>query len=159
MIVVPASPSHIRPLAEYLRIADLRELQATTAETPEAALDRLLCQSAPCLALLGKGNVIVGMFGAVPSDTHSGEAWLLGTDEFTKNPREIARLTHEWVPRLHQQYPFLWCTADARNEVHLRWLSWAGFTRTATLESYGIEGRCFHCFGRYAATPIGRRLE
>lgn len=97
------------------------------------------------------------MFGAVPSHSQSGETWLLGTNEFMTNPTSIVRLTFEWIPKLHQRYPCLWCNVDSRNDAHLRWLRWAGFEQTATLDPHGVEGRRFYCFARFAYTAIGRR--
>lgn len=156
MLVIPAHPAHVHLLAGRLRTLDLRELRAMTLETPAVALGRLLRDSEPCLTVVGRGGVVVGMFGAVSSLSNSGEAWLLGADELVASPRLLARLTLEWIPRLHQKYHCLWCNVDSRNEVHIRWLCWAGFNRTGTLESHGVEGRRFYCYARFASTPLGR---
>jgi len=157
MIVIPAAHSHAQSLAFSLRKADLRELQATTSEAPIVALDRLLHLSDPCLTVMSDEDEVLGMFGAIPSLSRSGEVWLLGSDGLTSNPRSLLRLTIEWIARLHHQYNCLWCNVDSRNVMHLRWLCWAGFSQTAIYEFHGREQRRFEGFSRFAHMPVGRR--
>jgi len=118
-------------LAPRLRAADLREVAAATGQRPLDVLARGVASSDPALA-------------AVPDGEGSGVVWLLGSDELVRRPAFFLRTSRRWLERLHERYRRLWNFVDARNEVHLRWLRWCGFSVIRTVAEHGIEGRPFH---------------
>jgi len=52
------------------------------------------------------------------------------------------------LAKLHEQYPVLFNVVDARNEVHVRWLRYMGFTFIRKHPNWGPEGRLFYEFVR-----------
>ncbi|WP_438027644.1 hypothetical protein [Sorangium sp. So ce233] len=65
-----------------------------------------------------------------------------------ERPLPFLRNSRAWVDKLMDGYQTLWNVVDARNEIHIRWLRWCGFTILRTIENYGVEARRFHEFAR-----------
>jgi hypothetical protein len=40
----------------------------------------------------------------------------------------VARQTRRYIAEMHKLFPTLWANVDARNELSMNWLTWAGFT-------------------------------
>lgn len=137
-------------LAPELRHADLREIQAASGEDPLVVLERGIALSEPCYAVLNEAGKPVALFGVVsePSHVGVGTVWLLGSDELVRSSFSLLRSCRPWVERLQQRYEILWNCVDARNQIHIRWLKWCGFSIVGLVESYGIEQRPFYEFSR-----------
>jgi len=146
--VRPARPADAEAVAPRLRAADLREIRAVTAEAPISVLRGGIAASDPCHAVVGGDDAAVGLFGVCPEQAGSGVVWLLGTDALVDEPRIFLRHSRAWVGELLARYARLWNMIDARNEVHLRWLGWCGFSIVRTVEDYGVERRRFHEIAR-----------
>jgi hypothetical protein len=126
-------------LGPRLRAMDVREVEAVTAMPPAAALALGIETSKPCFAVVDADDQPVAIFGVQPAGRGAGTVWLLGSDELVQRPLLFLRESRHWLKRLHQSYPVLRAVADARNEVHLRWLAWCGFVHRRTLPSYGRQ--------------------
>jgi len=101
--------------------------------------------------MLGRSGKPVGMWGVVDQGDGLGRIWLLATDELvTDKPNSIQflRQAKPWLKAMLERYDVLFNYADARNEVHLKWLRWMGFTFIAKHSNYGHEGRTFLEFVR-----------
>jgi hypothetical protein len=81
-----------------------------------------------------------------PRQEDAGLIWLLGSDELVRYSYVFLRQCRAWITKLHARYEILWNCVDARNEVHVRWLVWCGFTILETIEEYGVERRPFYGF-------------
>jgi hypothetical protein len=140
-------------LAPKLRMADRREIQAMTGETPYVALKRSIAQSDPCYAILDYADRVIALFGVVPDINQAkvGSIWMLGSPEITRHSMHIIRHSKTWVDRLQDKYLILWNYVDARNEVHIRWLKWCGFVFIKRIEDCGVEHRPFFEFERVRA--------
>ncbi len=138
-----ACASDAGALAPMLRRADLCEIHAATGESALAVLERGIASSSPCQAVVLGGRPLA-LFGVVPDGENRGIVWLLGSDELGRHPRDIAVQGRAWIAHLHRQYSILWNYVDARNEQHLKWLAWCGFTVVRTVDEYGVERRPFH---------------
>lgn len=133
-------------LAPRLRAADLQEIKANVGADPLVVLERGVAESDPCYALVDGGGRPLALFGAVPDPdcAEVGRVWLLGSDELARQRFFVLRNSREWIERLHQRYRVLWNFVDARNEVHIRWLKWCGFTFVRLVEKYGAEQLPFY---------------
>jgi hypothetical protein len=148
--VRPARPGDAGRLAPELRIEDLREITASVEEPPHEVLERGVLESDPCYAVIDRAGSVVALFGVVPDpgDTQTGRIWLLGSSQLVARTFFFIRNSRQWVETIQRRYAVLWNWVDARNEVHIRWLKWCGFTQTSVDETYGVEGRPFFEFQR-----------
>jgi hypothetical protein len=143
--VRPARPEDARDLAPRLRPADVREIRALRGEEPSRVLEEGLAWSTACFAAEDDAGLLVALFGAGPDGGQdaAGLIWLLASPELERNGRDFLRQCRHWVDRLHEHCPRLGNVVDARNDVHLRWLAWCGFTVVRRLEGHGVERRTF----------------
>ncbi len=127
--VHPASAWDMEFVAAHMRVADLREVWASTALPPREALRFSASVShetwaarlngvPACIWGLGIGSALTGV----------ARPWLLGTDAIARHPARFLRRSRGTVEAWGSRHPLLenWC--DARNELSLRWLAWLGFT-------------------------------
>ncbi|HEY0077404.1 MAG TPA: hypothetical protein VGB73_02080 [Pyrinomonadaceae bacterium] len=148
--VRPARAEDARELAPHLRAADLREISAASGEEPTSLLERGIAHSDPCYAVEDEEGAALALFGVVPDATREGTGivWLLASDDLVAARYTFLKHCRQWVERLHERYAVLWNCVDARNEAHLRWLRWCGFTLMRLVEDYGVEHRPFYEFVR-----------
>lgn len=137
-------------LAPRLRPADLREVSAVTRLPVVDVLRSGIAASVPCHTVMKVGDDCpLAIFGVVPDKAPgSGAVWLLGRDEIVSEPLFFLRASRGWVERLQGRYATLRVVIDARNDVHLAWLRWCGFSLRRTLARHGVEGLPFHEFVR-----------
>ena len=150
LLARPARSGDGRTLAPELRPADLREIRAATAEEPSAALERCIACSAPCYGFEDEAGHLVLLFGVVPDPAEEGVGtiWLMSSGALARHSLHFLRISRPWVEKLQGRYRVLWNYVDARNEVHVRWLGWCGFTLLRVVENYGVEQRPFYEFTR-----------
>ena len=148
--VRPAVAADAALLAPKLRAADLRELAAASKETPLSLLEHGIASSNPCYAIVDTHDAPIALFGASPDTrrANAGLVWLLASDELVKYSLVFLRHGRTWLDRLHERYELLWNYVDARNEEHIRWLQWCGFTFLRRVEEHGVERRPFYQFAR-----------
>lgn len=126
--IQPSSIYDPASLAPRLRPEDVREVE-TLGSTPMVALTKGLIGD-KCLTVLD-GRKPIAMFGVStnPEDEQFGVIWLLASQElFTKARIRFIRESRHWLEYLSEGYIALYNIADSRNEAHLRWLKWLGFT-------------------------------
>jgi len=147
----PSVVADILPVATAMRTEDQAEVKAGCGQTPAEALLFCYFKGSPCMTMLGRSGKPVGMWGVVDQGDGLGRIWLLATDELvTDKPNSIQflRQAKPWLKAMLERYDVLFNYADARNEVHLKWLRWMGFTFIAKHSNYGHEGRTFLEFVR-----------
>ncbi len=131
-------------LAPRLRHADACQIEAVTSLSHAAALAAGVGASRPCYTIVTQGDHPIGLFGVQPAGRSIGTVWLLGSEELVESPLLFLRKSRRWLARLHQSCATLRAVADARNEVHLRWLAWCGFAHHRALPSYGRQRLPFY---------------
>jgi hypothetical protein len=62
--------------------------------------------------------------------------------------RWFLRKSKEVLAEMQKKYPLLFNVVDARNEVHVKWIGWLGFTFVKKHLNWGPEGRMFYEFVR-----------
>jgi hypothetical protein len=146
--VRPAKGGDADGLAPKLREADLQEIRANLGEEPLGVLERGVAWSDPCYAVVDGEDRPLALFGVVPDSgcAEVGMVWLLGSDDLVSHPFFVLRNSRAWVKKLHGRYRVLWNFVDARNEIHIRWLRWCGFTFLRLVEKHGVEQRPFYEF-------------
>lgn len=139
-------------LATCLSPMDVRTIRAVSGEEPLRALRRHIDWSEPCHAIVDQEDRALGVFGAIPDDNirshRSGTVWFLRSDRLDQHHFMFLRHSRPWVLRLGEDYDVLWNYVDARNEAHIRWLQWCGFTLLRLKPDHGVEQRPFWEFER-----------
>lgn len=136
-------------IAENLREADRDELSASVGGHPEVALFDSVDNSVRTFLILDRTSLPIGIFGVAAGPTPGlGVVWMMGTDGVLEEALSVARQTRRYVEELHELFPILWNYVDARNELSLKWLEWAGFDITDAHPNHGPEGRLFYEFSR-----------
>jgi hypothetical protein len=144
----PAVPADIPAVAKYMRAADVAEVKAGSGSTPEEVLLYSFMMGRPCETWVAYDGEPVAMWGVVPDGRYpeAGRVWLLGTDRMVTEGAvrmRLLRQAKQEVERVGRLYDVLWNYVDARNQVHINWLRWMGFTFIAERPNYGAEGRLF----------------
>lgn len=148
-----ASLQDVHDVAQKLRAADAREIRAMGFE-PELGLEMSWRSSTQRYTMVTPEGVPIGMFGVGPAHhiselvgASTGCVWMVGSDEIKKVKVPFLRGCEQWLDLLHRDYGVLWNWADARNNLHLRWLEWLGFKIIGTAP-IGVAGELFHQFIR-----------
>ncbi len=140
-------------IADNLREDDLAEARATFGRRTDipAMLLESWQGSTHAWLILDRTGLPVSVFGVAPHLVEGvGLAWMVGTDGMLPEAIHIARHTPEYLAQMQDAYPALWANVDARNEVSMRWLEWAGFKILDANPFYGPEERLFIEFIRTA---------
>lgn len=134
----------VESLADRLRTADLHELRAVSSRSTIEVLHEGVEQSAPMCSIISDTGRVEGLFGVIPEGVF-GRIWMVGSDELTKNPirRQFIRECRTFVDVLGRGYCAIGNVIDERNNVHIRWLQWMGFTFLRRINNYGVESRPF----------------
>lgn len=140
-------------LASRLRSADLQEIRALRGSTPiETVLQDGYRFSEPCLTGTLDNKPVV-MFGVAPIFDRDqvlkiGSIWLLGTDAISEQiPTSFLRWSKKMLPVLTQPYDVVFNIVDKRNEVHVKWIKWLGFSFIREIP-IGVNGEPFYEFAR-----------
>lgn len=111
---------------------------------------------AQCYRLGGEIDVLLSprtghpfaFFGMSATDDLEGSVWMLATPEIERNARSVAHWTPRVLQEWHSRVPLLHNVVDARNALHIRWLSRFGFVFLALHPHYGTQQRPFYEFVR-----------
>ena len=146
-----ATPADISYVANNLRQADADEVRAATGMDARLVLPSQAAGREILAAGLRHNDRAEILYGVDPwPDTDTvGVIWMLSTPEIYDHPVEFVVMTQRELARFHERYELLTNFIDARNERHIKWLSWMGFKFIQRVESFGAEGRPFIEFARY----------
>lgn len=146
----PATVDDARRIVPLLRQQDVREIRAASGVEPGAILPLAFSPMLPgekdtVFAETTDGAPI--LIGGVREDAPgSAIIWMVGTDLLDDYAfpcgREARRKVNEW----NRRWPRLWNTAWADNDLHVRWLTFMGFTLRGTRK--GPLGHTFIDFER-----------
>lgn len=146
LIVREIRPGDLEHIAEYMRPADLDEIEAGCGTRDVLPVLLLGVQkSLPCWTIEVAGEP-AGIFGSVPADGY-GLVWMLGTHMLERAPKQLTKLGRTYVRRMAEQYGTLMNFVDARNVKSIHWLQRLGFSISPISEPYGALGLPFHRFG------------
>lgn len=139
-------------VAANMRAEDAAEVFAVSGRGPLAALANAVDCSIEPLTFAPDG-VPAAIFGVVPNPCDAGftaAPWLLGTDEFPRHARRIARFGPAFLALLERDHDHLINFIDKRNTVHIGWIKRLGFTVTREVSEFGFERRPFLQFERHS---------
>lgn len=145
----PATQSDMLRIAPLLREADKNEIAAASGRTPEAALLNALSLPGECwhVSEQKSGDPIL-VCGLIPFTDLTAAVWMLATPILSAHGLPFLRACRGWVDEWNAQYPLLFNSVDARNDLHIRWLRWLGFIFISRAAS-GVNGENFIEFVRH----------
>ena len=149
-LLTPTTVQDIDYIAPRLRTADYQECLAATGKEPLGVLHHGLSLGDISLTLRAPSGERVGLCGVVPCRAmkEAGVVWMVATDDIYQHQMTFLRNSKRALQDLSQDYLVLFNCVDARNEVHIKWLQWMGFTFINKHEKYGAEKRLFYEFVR-----------
>ena len=124
-LIRPALLADASYVAQRLREADRQEIAAVTPTDPLVALQASL-RAGPAWVCVDDQDQPFALFG-----NGFASPWMLGTEGIEGNWRWFLRNTPEIVRLMQGDHPVIVNAVDARNERHVRWIKWAGFTLLA----------------------------
>jgi hypothetical protein len=139
-LVTRTTAADTRELAASLRDADRLELESTSDRPVEKTLLFGALTSDPCLTLRTHEGALLGILGVVPDGAGVGVVWMAGTPLIEENRVSFLRGGRDVLAHLDRRYDVLHNAVDARNEVHIRWLRWLGFSFLRTVDNVGPRG-------------------
>lgn len=78
--------------------------------------------------MLTRDNQPGGLCGIDPMDDGTGLIWMVGTDRLVEHQIEFLKHSKTWINEASRPYRAVGNLVHAKNEVHLKWLRWCGFT-------------------------------
>lgn len=138
-------------MAPNLRQADIAELVAVVGEDADAQ-DVLRygveVSHQPFTALVDDKPICI--FGAVmePVQQHIGSVWMMGTDGIEKHKMFFLRQSGKCLDKLFEPFSLLWNCVDKRNDLHIKWIKWLGFSFLREIPKYGEQGKPFLEFAK-----------
>tara|TARA_B100000287_G_scaffold408067_1_gene434070 strand:- start:357 stop:818 length:462 start_codon:yes stop_codon:yes gene_type:complete len=150
-IVRPSLLSDVPVVAENMRKEDVDEVKAHTGGCPKGSLLYAYFMSKPCLTVISRHGHLMAMGGVVPEGENIGRIWLLGCQSMfddSIDKRWFLRKSKEKLAEMQSLYPLLFNMVDARNEVHVNWIRWLGFTFIKKHLEWGPEQMMFYEFVR-----------
>ncbi|KAF1049329.1 hypothetical protein [Xylophilus sp.] len=125
----PATIDDCWTLADSLRSKDLQELSlvADGASPLDKAL-RAWAGSEVCEAFETDAGQLVCVWGVQRFPGRLGSIWMLGTPRIEEVPLSFLRACRPVIARASAGFDVLGCAPWRENALHLRWLSWLGFT-------------------------------
>jgi len=134
-----AAPSYIEELAKNMRMKDRREV---TRQRPGMSLHEILSEAVDvsvfsrCGLVGGRVLAIWGLY--VPHLLGDlGFPWAMTTDLMYENKRLVMNLTKFYTAKMQRITPTLVAHVDSNYLTALRWLSWAGFDTSESIEVNG----------------------
>lgn len=126
--VVPATLTHIGPIATRMRQADVAECEAF-GRSPKTALRVGLRSSTLALTAKLDGRP-VAMFGVTPNSLleSNGTPWFLGTEDVYNHPRAMLRDGPHFLSRMSASFRRLENHVWVGNHRAIRMLRWWGFS-------------------------------
>jgi len=140
----PTTVNDIAFLAPKLRQADRNECLAATGREPLGVLKDGLRLGDKTMTMVAPTGIPVGMLGVGKSIIQdAGVIWLCATDDIEKYQMTFLRNSKKVLRLLQQDYLALHNCVDARNELHINWLRWMGFTFIKKHEKWGVGQKPF----------------
>lgn len=122
----PSQAGDVPLLAQVMRECDRQELFHSSRKSPEDALAAGLLMG-NCWTVQW-GEKVVAMFGICGIPDRIGMPWMLASDDLLaiRKPflRECRGVVEGWLER----YAYLTNSCWSKNDVHIRWIRWLGFT-------------------------------
>jgi len=144
-IIRAATKFDAKNMAFRLRQEDAREIRSATGKAPYEILpDCVVPEKTFVLHVSFSKDYpgsLLALFGVCPfpDKERVGIPWMVATPLLVRHQIYILRNSKKWIDTLAADYDLLINCVDARNEVHIKWLKWCGFTFTQLHAEWGHD--------------------
>jgi hypothetical protein len=138
-IVTRATLADAEELAANLRDCDRAELVDISGLEPGDTLKRGVLMGSPALTLRTHSGDMIGILTVVPFGATGGIISMSGTPLIEQTKVPFLRGSLDVLRHLDARFETLFNVCDARNEVHVRWLRWMGFSLIRKINHYGAN--------------------
>lgn len=140
----PATKSDVVDVVGRLRQADIEECRAFMGVSPIVHFSMYRSGADVIYNSEGRNVALAGTCSTTYPDV--GQIWMIATSDLQQHQMEFLKNCKRYIDEQHEKYPILFNWVDARNELHIRWLKWAGFQFLSLKEHWGAERRPFYEF-------------
>lgn len=142
-----ANRKDILDVVSRLRSCDEEEVRAMTNMSPSSFFS-LQTDFSNTYVIFNSDGLNVALAGITPLDNDTAIIWMLATHELEKHQMEFLKHTRTFIDEIAGSYQLLFNWVYAKNEVHIKWLRWCGFTFINKHEVFGAQGKPFYTFVR-----------
>ncbi len=149
-IIRKANPFDALHMASRLRMEDAREIRSASGRDPKDLLPECVRTGKTSFVLevaieQGAPGRLLALFGvsAHPIIKTLGVPWMVATPLLEHHQMFFLRNCRKWIDNLSEGFDTLINCVDARNEVHIKWLKWCGFTFTHLHTQWGHDSLPF----------------
>ena len=146
-----ATLEDVNDVVGRLRPQDEEECRAMYGVSPASFFNTLGFDPDNTYAIYNDKGLNVALAGVGPRPDGSAMIWMIATPDLEKHALEFLRYSRIFIDEVGEPYDLLFNWVDARNEVHVKWLKFCGFTMIAYKEKFGAEGKPFYEFVRIKA--------
>lgn len=139
-----ATMEDVLDVASRLRQKDIEEGEAMLGCDPRLFLTGFDPDNTYVLFNAAGDNVALA--GVCPMKDNTAMIWMVATDLLEEHPIEFLKYSKAFIKEVSAPFSLLFNWVDARNEVHLKWLRWCGFTFIQRHEKFGAQGIPFYTF-------------
>ena len=145
-----ATESEITSVVLRLRQEDIEECYAMFGVHPQILFRNLDRDHGQIYSIVTRQGRPVALAGVHPllSDPTIAQIWMCATEELLAHQMEFLKYSRPFIEEVSAPFRLVYNYVDARNEVHLKWLKWCGFTFINELPRWGAQGRPFYTFLR-----------
>ena len=90
--------------------------------------------------------VALGGVAALASSPGVAQIWMVATPELENHQIEFLKHSKRFIQEVSAPFMLVYNYVHAKNEVHLKWLKWCGFTFINRLPRFGAAGEEFYTF-------------
>lgn len=153
--VRPATMLDAIKMSTRLRFEDAREIRSASGKAPLDVLPDCVHGKTYVLTADTPGSLLA-LFGVhdAPHLHRVGIPWMVATPNLVEHQLYFLRNCRHWIGSLAEGYTTLINCVDARNELHIKWLKWCGFTFTQLHAEWGVDKLPFWQFEKQTKCVI-----
>lgn len=131
-----------------LRQADQNEIRSLGKDPVESIVSGYVYGDI-CLAAVADGEPIA-ILGRVPvlKNPKIASVWMVGTEGIFTHRYKVLRDSRVVLGRLFTGFDALCNHVDSRNELHIKWLRWLGFSFLRSTSAISVDGTVYYEFAK-----------
>ena len=114
-------------LSKHLRPEDKAEIKAASGNSPKNGISDAVQLGETWVGVHNQGPWVI--WGYTFTDPKVATVWCLATTQISQHRSVFLRVWVSWLDSLGQNFQYLNCFTDSRNEEHHRWLKFMRFKR------------------------------
>src|SRR6056300_1694037 len=143
-----ATDEDVFDVVSRLRPCDVEECVAFTGLTPLEYISRVGYDPDNTYVIFNADGDNVALGGVSHTDDQCALIWLIATPLIENHSIEFLKYSRAFIKEITQGIPLVYNWVYAKNDVHIKWLKWCGFTFIKEHTCFGAAGVPFLTFVR-----------